>query len=56
MEIASAWVTDLTTIHNFYLSDKELEKVADDLGIPIEQDEYLYTVAQRLKDNEESGS
>lgn len=48
----NAWVTDMSRVDDFPLSDKEIEEVEVELGVEVNASDYIYQVAQRLKDKE----
>jgi hypothetical protein len=45
-----ALVTDLSTVGDFGLDDKERAAASDRLGVALSDDDYIYEVAQRLRD------
>jgi len=47
-----AFITDETIVCDFIFDDEELEKIAADLGIEIEEGDLLVDAAQRLRDKE----
>ena len=49
-----ALVTDLSTVGDFGLDDKEIVTASAKLGVTLSDDDRIYEVAQRLRDNGES--
>ncbi len=47
---SEALVTDLSTIGDFALDDRERSAASDRLGVALLDDDYLYEIARRLRD------
>ena len=45
-----ALVTDLSTIGDFGLDDDERSAASDRLGVAVSDDDYVYEIARRLRD------
>lgn len=43
-------VTDLSTIGDFGLDDDERSAASDGLGVALSDDDYVYEIARRLRD------
>lgn len=50
---SAAFVSDMSRVNDFPLDDEEIAEAEKTLGVHIGPDEYLYQVAQRLKDSRE---
>jgi hypothetical protein len=51
--LEGAMVTDLSMMGHFDLSEEEAEEAMEQLGVHMEPGDYVYQVAQRLKDSRE---
>lgn len=49
-----ALVTDLSTVGDFALDAEERSAATDRLGIALSNDDYVYEIARRLREKEES--
>lgn len=48
----TAWVSDMSCVSDFPLDSDDLEKASQELGVEVGFSDYIYQVAQRLKDSE----
>ncbi len=46
----AAWISDESRICDFPIEKQELVKLRESLGIPIEERDYIYEIAERLRD------
>jgi len=46
----TAWISDESRICDFPLEKPELAKLREVLGVPVEENDYIYEIAKRLRD------
>lgn len=47
-----AWVSDMSVVADFPVGEAELEIAYEELGVPISVNDYIYQVAQRVRDSQ----
>ena len=50
--IGSALITDMSRVSDFRFEEDEIKDAALELGIDISEEDYIYQVAQRLRDHQ----
>jgi hypothetical protein len=46
----TAWISDESCICDFPIEKQELVKLRELLGVPVEESDYIYEIAKRLRD------
>lgn len=50
--LPKVWVSDRSTIGDFYLEDKDLASIAESLNVTLDEYTYLWEIAKAIHDRE----